>query len=54
MGHGNREVLVPRSEELSEMWQRGGGGEAEGRHGALGLHFLAGGVKKLTGKVEVN
>lgn len=26
---GNREVLVPRSEELSEMWQRGGGGEAQ-------------------------
>lgn len=45
----NGEALVPRSEELVQC-----GGEAgAGMPAALCMHFLAGGVKKFTGKGEV-
>lgn len=44
----NNEALIPRSEELSEMWWWWWG-----RHAVICKHFLAGGVKKLTGKGEV-
>lgn len=33
---------------------RRGGGQGEGRPGAVFMRFLAGGVKKLTGKEEVS